>query len=498
MREEYIRLVKEYILSKPDYKHTIQQIKVDLLTLGATKEELHEALRQLGIPEEVSTHLSTKKRVGDFAQKIEQKMTFKRLLELDIAAHGVLVIGMFAFAFGIYMTLLNLPPGKKPEAANLAQKIDKKETTSVDNALIPRVYANSVEIDAQKVFSYPASDLTLAISGTPKKEIYGFFPYWMIETEDKITFNMLTTIALFGLEVDGSGNIITVKQDNSPDGGWEMWNNPKLNNVINRAKKRKAKVELVIKAFNSENIEKLVVSDEAQRTFISNLIQLVNLKTLDGINLDFEYLGESSKEVTDGFTRLVTNLRVEMKRQLPNSTLTVDTYISQASIPRLIDITALESQVDAFVIMGYDFHTPRGDAGPIAPMEGSYSMIGFMQSYLEKVAPEKLILAVPYYGYDWAVPSVSDEAKTLPYAQIAADSKLYDIQWDDTAQTPFYKYIDPETKKTREVHYENTRSLGIKYDFINSKNLRGVGIWALGYDGLNGDLRTLLIEKFAE
>ncbi len=151
--------------------------------------------------------------------------------------------------------------------------------------------------------------------------------------------------------------------------------------------------------------------------------------------------------------------------------------------------------------MGYDIHTPKGSPGPVAPLEGAVSILGFMQSYLEKVPSDKLILAVPYYGYDWPLKpdgtATGEPGRTLPYAEIASMSKGKNIIWDEVAQTPSIRYVDTETSTPRILFFENIRSLGAKYDFINKKNLKGMGIWALGYDGLNNDLRSLIFEKFA-
>ena len=83
----------------------------------------------------------------------------------------------------------------------------------------------------------------------------------------------------------------------------------------------------------------------------------------------------------------------------------------------------------------------------------------------------------------------------LPYAQILDQSQNLQLSWDDVSQTPFYTYFD-DNNQPRIVHFDNVRSLGIKYDFINSEKLRGVGIWALGYDGQSQDLEQLLIDKF--
>ena len=233
--------------------------------------------------------------------------------------------------------------------------------------------------------------------------------------------------------------------------------------------------------------------------YLSCTIYFVNSKNLDGINLDFEYIGAPPDKVREGFTRLVTNLNTELKRQIPTGILTIDTYIISGSVRDLFDLVLLSQHVDSFVIMGYDMHYALGAPGPISPMGGDINIIGLVQGYLEKVPPQKLILAVPYYGYDWPInldsSSSSPSAAIISYAELAERSKVHKLTWDETSQTPSYTYTDNGLQ--REVHFENVRSLGIKYDFVTAKNLKGVGIWALGYDGLNSDLQRLIVDKFA-
>ena len=48
----------------------------------------------------------------------------------------------------------------------------------------------------------------------------------------------------------------------------------------------------------------------------------------------------------------------------------------------------------------------------------------------------------------------------------------------------------------REIYYDDAKALGLKYDAINRYNLRGAGIWALGYDGTRTELYAVLKAKF--
>lgn len=504
MRKKYVELIKEYVNSKPDYKDTFKEIRMQLLTIGATEEEINEGFRQMGIPDAIADPLKNilpaevKQNSSDKSSGSNKNLKlFTRLLEIDIVAHSLIFILLLgAVTYFFFQISPNIEFSQKTVSPTpMAKNSEGIEANSP--SILQQIYANSEIMDAKKIFSFPKSNVTLNISGTPKKEVMGFLPYWMLSVEDKIILSSLTSVSLFALEVDGRGNII-IQRDSTEDPGWEMWNDPKLDKFINRAKRKRLKVFLTIKAFNNTNIEKISLSEKAQETFISNALHLINAKSLNGINIDFEYTGTPDKKVRDGFTRFVENLSVSLKQEFPNTYLSIDTYITSASVQKLFDLPALENYVDAFVIMGYDIHTRQGEPGPVSPLEGDMGILGFMQSYLEKIDPSKLILAVPYYGYDWSVPANADYSKALPYAEIIATSKKNTILWDENSQTPWYKYIDQETDTQREVHFENTRSLGIKYDFVNNKDLRGIGVWALGYEGSNTDLHLLILDKFGK
>ena len=53
------------------------------------------------------------------------------------------------------------------------------------------------------------------------------------------------------------------------------------------------------------------------------------------------------------------------------------------------------------------------------------------------------------------------------------------IQYDYTAQAPFFNYVD-EQGRTHVVWFEDARSIQAKFDLVKRMNLRGVGYWKLG------------------
>lgn len=471
MRDKYIEIIKEKISKKPEYKTTLDEIKQEAISIGGTEEEFEEAVRRI--------------ESNDNKPRIRNKVNKKNI----IITLGVLIFAIF------YISLIQTLLFTEPKNVTLTD-VNLAKRQAFEHNPFPVVYASTREVNADKVFSIPSKETTkLVVPGRPKKEVLGFFPYWMLDKQDKINVSYLTSISIFGLTVTGRGEIAKVTGGGA-DPGWEMLKDPRLDEFIQKAKKSRVKVFLTFKSFNNDEIEKLSQNDSYQQAFISNALFLVNSKNLDGINIDFEYTGEPTEVVRTGFTKLIYNLNSELKRQIPKSTLSIDTYLVSGGKLDLFDIQALSANLDYFVIMGYDMHTPNGDSGPVSAMGGETNVVAYVQNYLEKIEPDKIVLAIPYYGYDWPQNKndVGEGVKILPYAEIADASQDLKINWNEESQTPYYSYN--ENGQSRIVHFDNVRSLGVKYDFINRKELAGVGIWALGYDGYNQDLEKLIIDKF--
>jgi hypothetical protein len=158
-----------------------------------------------------------------------------------------------------------------------------------------------------------------------------------------------------------------------------------------------------------------------------------------------------------------------------------------------------------------------GRAGPNAPLYGwTYNDSSSVAQYLTKAPASKVILGVPYYGYKWSTTSnqpyasiVSGSGATATtYAGVLDDlscgAQQLNVAWDSTAQSPWASWWSPPVNDPcqgnhnswRELYYDNAASLAKKYDLVNANNLRGAGMWALGYDGTSQDLWNAIAGKF--
>lgn len=330
------------------------------------------------------------------------------------------------------------------------------------------------------------------------KKVMGWYPYWNGEAYTTYDFSNFHTIAYFSYEV------------NANDGGYSTVRFWETTGLIEAAHAAGVKVVLTVTNFGKTNNEKLLNNPAAKENLIKNLIRLVKLRNADGVNIDLEIVGVAQR---DSLTKFMNQLGDRFHAEIPGSRVSI-------ALPAIqwteVFMVKQMTSVDDFFIMGYDYHYAGSEkAGPVAPLKASsyYYWGSTLNStysvnwYLNKGVPaDKLFLAVPYYGRQWAtasgtVPSATQNSK------VSSVSKAYDIakieaerygrQWSSEGGVPYYTYQN-SSGQWFQVFYDDAESLGLKYDLVNQKNLAGIGIWALSHNNMesNPELNDMLREKF--
>lgn len=266
---------------------------------------------------------------------------------------------------------------------------------------------------------------------------------------------------------------------------------------------------ITIQTMDPDVIAEVINNSEKRKKIISQTMDLIEKKNLDGVNVDFEYAGTPSVITTRNFTQFIIEFRKALDAVNPEFLLSVDVFADSSSKLRIWDIENIHPHVNQIIIMAYDFHRAGSSiAAPISPIRGAPEFwqydISKTLSDFSRVSPlDKLVLGVPYYGYEWKTVSREKYASTYPNSgalatyrriqQLITD-KNPEMDWDETALSPRLTYT--EKGNIYQICYENEVSLGLKYDLINESGLAGAGIWALGYDGNYPNLWNLLQEKF--
>lgn len=327
------------------------------------------------------------------------------------------------------------------------------------------------------------------------REVIGFLPSWMVAKKIKVYPQHLTQLIYFGLGVNDNGDLIKYKEDNSSVLEWTYFNSPYFKDVLTQSRENKVKILIAIKNFDNESIDNLVGNQAATYNFTSQIINLINEFELDGVNIDFEYVTKTDFPTAKFFNRFLEILTSEIKAKDSNLIVSVDLNATGVIKDPAYDLVKIGELADQTVLMGYDFHrTGSYNAGPVAPLEADTleeSIGKAVRSLKGRVPSEKLILAIPFYGYEWQTINTNYKSITIPNTgALATYGRVHDlianrddvqINWEEKAQSPWLVYR--QSRAIKQIYYENTKSIGLKVKFANEQNLAGIAIWALGYEG---------------
>lgn len=236
-----------------------------------------------------------------------------------------------------------------------------------------------------------------------------------------------------------------------------------------------------------------------KREYINNFINSVKTKfflfNLDGINIDFE---SSNIDVSDR-GNVINTFMQELTDSVHSMSEDYEvTYASPAvNWGNRWDLVELAQSCDYLFIMGYPYYGNWSKVtGPTAPLiGGSINLTKTINTEYERINPDKLILGLPYYGSHWKIFGDSlDFVRSERYRNIADKALTSGWNWSSKFKNSWFKYN--EVFVNHEIWIDNDSSLGLKYDFAIAKDLKGVGMWALGYDGARNEYWNMLDKKF--
>jgi hypothetical protein len=194
----------------------------------------------------------------------------------------------------------------------------------------------------------------------------------------------------------------------------------------------------------------------------------------------------------------VTGVSGRLHAANPHWQVTVDTYTSSASNPNdFFDVPALARATDGLFVMAYDMYS-SGAASPNSPLNAySANVVQSMAWYRWAAPPAKVILGVPFYGYDWPTannaPNASAAGNPAPVGYGRIRTAGLPTYWDPRGSVPWTAY--QVGGQWHEAYYDNPQSLAMKAYVADADGLGGVGIWALGMDGNDPAMMAALLGK---
>ncbi|MEC1525956.1 LysM peptidoglycan-binding domain-containing protein [Neobacillus niacini] len=229
------------------------------------------------------------------------------------------------------------------------------------------------------------------------------------------------------------------------------------------------------------NLANVILANPALREkLINNAIQIMDTKDYKVLNIDFENVLPADRENYNQFLQLAVD-RLHPKGYLVSTALAPKVSATQGGLLyEAHDYEAHGRIADFVVLMTYEWGYRKGPPQAISPINQMRRVVEYA---LTVMPAEKIFLGFQIYARDWLLPHVQgQEAETFSPQEAISRALKYGaaIQYDTTAQSPFFRYVD-EQGRGHEVWFEDARSAQAKFDLVKQYNLRGVSYWALGY-----------------
>jgi spore germination protein YaaH len=252
-----------------------------------------------------------------------------------------------------------------------------------------------------------------------------------------------------------------------------------------------------------------VLSDPAQRAVhVDTIVSFAEQGDYDGIDLDYEQFAFADPRDTWAATRphwvaFVAELAGRLHAQGRTLTVSIppvyDADRTADSGYWVYDHGAIAEHVDRIRIMAYDFST--SSPGPIAPLDWVRRAID--GTVAATGDPEKLVLGIPLYGYNWPVGVAGTCPPDGDVGRTAITIRTVDDLVALRGATPLYDPVAGEWSATydlviegdgadgagrvsctqrRQVQYVDAEGARLRIDLARAARLGGVALWAFGYD----------------
>jgi hypothetical protein len=133
-------------------------------------------------------------------------------------------------------------------------------------------------------------------------EIFGFAPWWNKNKLSTTDFSVLTTFAYFGIPVDENGNLV------EDDPGYSTFMSNDMTQIFRKAHAHGTKVVLTVTQMNNDTIDTFLQSEDARRNAVVQIVSKVKERGIDGVNIDYEYIGNPGVQKRNNFTQFVSEL----------------------------------------------------------------------------------------------------------------------------------------------------------------------------------------------
>lgn len=290
-----------------------------------------------------------------------------------------------------------------------------------------------------------------------------------LENAARTNSPLLTFLAPFSYRVNRDGTL----------------NPPPLNQLLEIASENMTYRSMVITnlagpAFDSELVKIILNVKEVQRKLIDNIINTAITTGFQDIHFDFEFILPEDRDAYEAFLQKMRERTSQSDLLLSTALAPKTTRTQKGLLYEAHDYAVHGRLADFSIIMTYEWGYSAGPPLPVSPINEVEKVLRYA---LTEMPPEKIIMGQNLYGYDWTLPFIQGESFARALSpqqaiQIALENNVT-ISYDETAQAPFFEYIDEEDRE-HIVWFEDARSIQAKFNLIKELGILGIAYWKLG------------------
>ncbi len=308
--------------------------------------------------------------------------------------------------------------------------------------------------------------------------------------------------------------------------------------ILKALKKRKPDLKIIVSVggwTGSWHMSTVFGNPSTRRTFVKTAVDFLIANDLDGIDIDWEYVGKKGAsyntydEVKDpvSFASLCRELRQEMDARSPNKHLEISTAAS-ANTSIIPNYAQAKEYLDHMMLMTYDyngsFSTKTGHLSSFhrnsldpEPDTGNYAQAAINKCIELGFERSKICIGTPFYGRGWRQVSLNDSQTPLIFGRGSTAAPNYHPSGGEPGMidyrfivskfktNPAYEFYYDNAAKGHFIYnrqlselwtYEDRESLTYKCDEIVRQKLGGIIIWSIDADDwTNGGLIDVISSK---
>lgn len=302
---------------------------------------------------------------------------------------------------------------------------------------------------------------------TGSMEVNGYlYPYIDIEVLEK-TLPYLTYITIFSYGFTPEGELIGVDDQN----------------IINIARDYSVAPLMLISTLTNEgNFSNVLASQilnniEVQNRLIKNILTNLKEKQYYGLDIEFEYIFPKDRQAYVDFIDNITTILNAEGFEVMVSLAPKVASDQQGVLYEGHDYRAIGESANKVLLMTYEWGYTYGPPMAVAPIDKVREVLDYA---VMEIDPDKILMGIPNYAYDWSLPFVSGESKARSLSNVEAVEQAAKygttIYFDEVAKTPYYNYISADGIE-HVVWFEDARSINDKLLLINEYNLKGASYW---------------------